>query len=289
MPFNVYDAAVKLPGFSLVHLPPPSGYESLVVNMVNPAAPFLADARVRVAIADAVNQAEIIHLAFHDNSVPAHSPVPPVPVTFLSEDARAGRFAVGFDPAKSRALLAEAGFTPGADGMMAKDGQRLEWTDLLSDGAPDLLALWQVVQSNLAAVGIRMNIRLMQFNQIISLMEREPSGWQTASIGWSFPGYPDMQTNYGTGAGENYGKFTDSETDALLKEVEDKPGREALFRLQDHLTGLQPFIILPQGAFTLLVRPGIEGLADAIQSNYLWALQKVHFTGERACDAQAAR
>ncbi|MGI4977118.1 MAG: peptide ABC transporter substrate-binding protein [Janthinobacterium lividum] len=289
LPFNVYDAARAIPGLALVKLPPQSGYESIVVNMRNPDAPFLADARVRQAIADAVNQDEVIHLAFHDSTVPVRSPVPPVPATFLSEDARAGRFPTGYDPAHARALLAQAGFTPGPDGILQKDGRRLEWTDLLSDAATDLLVEWQVVQANLLAIGIRMNIRLMQFNQIIALMDRDPSGWQTASIGWSFPNYPDMQINYGTGAGENYGHFSDPETDALLKQVQDQPGREALFRLQDHLAALQPFIIMPQGAYSLLVRPGVEGLGDALQANYLWALQKIHFSGERACDAQAAR
>ncbi len=289
VPFAVYDAALAIPGLRQVHLPPASGYESMVVNMANPEAPFLADVRVRQAIADAVDQDEIIRLAFHGNGVSAHTPVPPVPEIFLSADSRAGRFPVGHDPARARALLAEAGYSPGPDGILAKGGVRLEWTHLVSDTAPDLLTEWQVVQSNLASVGMRMNIRLMQFNQIIATVERDSSAWTTAAVGWSFPNYPDMQTNYGTGAGENWGKFSDPETDALLKQVQDEPGRDALFRLQDHLAALQPFIILPQGAYSLLARSGIEGLTEAIQANYLWALQKVRFTGERACDAQAAR
>ncbi len=289
VPFNVYDTAVVLAGFHVVRLPPASGYNSLVVNMANPATPFLADTRVRQAIADAINEDEIIRLAFHGNSVAVRSPVPPVPEAFASADAKAGRFPVGYDPAKARALLAEAGFTPGPDGVMTRDGRRLEWTNLLSDASADGLVLAQIVQANLASVGIRMNLRLMQFNQIIALMDRDTTGWETTSIGWSFPNYPDMQTNFGTGAGENWGKFSDPETDALLTRVQNEPGRDALFRLQDHLAALQPFIAMPQGAYSLLARPGIEGLPDAIQANYLWALQKIHFSGARACDAQAAR
>ena len=289
VPFNVYDAALALPGLRQVRLAPASGYNSLIINMRNPDAPFLADVRVRQAIADAIDQDEIIRLAFHGSSVPVRAPVPPVPATFLSENARAGRYPVGYDPARARALLTEAGFAPGPDGVMARDGHPLEWTNLLSDGSVDGLILYQIVQANLAAAGMRMNIRLMQFNQIISIMEREPSGWQSTSIGWSFPNYPDMQTNFGTDAGENWGKFSDPETDTLLRQVQDQPGRDALFKVQDHLAGLQPFIILPQGAYSLLVRPGIEGLTEAIQANYLWALQKIRFTGARACDAQAAR
>ncbi len=249
VPFDVYDAAVALPGLRLVHLPPASGYNSLVVNMANPATPFLADPRVRQAIADSINEDEIIRLAFHGNSVPVRSPVPPGARTrSRPPDAKAGRFPVGYDPVKARALLAEAGFTPGQDGVMQKDGRRLEWTNLLSDASVDGLVLAQIVQANLAAAGIRMNLRLMQFNQIIALMDRDTTGWETTSIGWSFPNYPDMQTNFGTGAGENWGKFSDPETDALLKRVQDEAGRDALFKLQDHLAALQPFIAMPQGA-----------------------------------------
>lgn len=289
VPFDVYDAAVALPGLRLVHLPPASGYNSLVVNMANPATPFLADPRVRQAIADSINEDEIIRLAFHGNGVPVRSPVPPVPDAFSSANAKAGRFPVGYDPVKARALLAEAGFAPGPDGVMVRDGRRLEWTNLLSDASVDGLVLAQIVQANLAAVGIRMNLRLMQFNQIIALMDRDTTGWETTSIGWSFPNYPDMQTNFGTGAGENWGKFSDPETDALLKQVQDEPGRDALFKLQDHLAALQPFIAMPHGDYALLVQPGIEGLSEAIQSNYLWALQKIRFVDEKSCDASPSR
>ena len=287
IPFNVYDAAIALPGLRIVHLPPASGYNSLVVNMANPATPFLADPRVRQAIADSIDEDEIIRLAFHGNSVPVRSFVPPVPEAFASPNTKAGRFPVGYDPKKARALLAEAGFTPGPDGIMEKDGRRLEWTDLLNDASEDGLVLAQIVQSNLAASGIRMNLRLMQFNQMLALMDRDTKGWETTSLGWGYPNYPDMQGNFGTG--ENWGKFSDPETDALLKRVQDEAGREALFELQDHLAALQPFIVMPQGDYSLLARPGIEGLTEAIQSNYLWALQKIRFIGERACDAQAAR
>ena len=285
LPFNVYDAATKLPGFRTVRQAPLSTINSLIPNLANPGTPFFKDLRVRQAIADAINEKEIIRLVYRGNSVRVRSPVPPVPEGFLSADARAGKFPVAYDPAKARALLAEAGWRPGPDGIMQKAGQRLEWTDLVTENSGDVLVLAQIVQDNLAAVGMRMNIRQMEFNQIIALTAGEPSGWQMASIGWSFPGYPDMQTNFGTGAGQNFGKYSDPTTDALLADVINKPGRDALFKLQDHLAAEQPFIFLPAGTYAMLAAPNIKGVTDAFQPNFLWKPEFLTFTGPRACDA----
>lgn len=285
IPFAVYDQAVKLPGFQVVRQQPYSGYNSLMPNMANPAVAFFRDVRVRQAIADAIDQDEIVRLVYHGNSVPVHDSIPPRPEAFLSPDARAGKYPTGYNPQKARALLAAAGWQPGPDGIMVKDGRRLEWTDLLSAGSNDGLVLTQVIQANLAAAGMRMNIRQMEFNQIIATQERDPLGWEMASIAWTFPSYPDMQTNFGTGAGQNFTKYSDPKTDALLAQVSGEPGRDALFALQDYLAAQQPFIFLPQGSYAMLTAPGIAGLTDAVQSNYLWKPEFLTFTGARACDA----
>ena len=89
---------------------------------------FFADVRVREAIADAINQPEMIGLAMHGHGYPVYGPVPPVPASFLSPAAQAGHYSVGYDPEKAKALLAVAGYAPGRDGIMQKDGKPLAFT-----------------------------------------------------------------------------------------------------------------------------------------------------------------
>src|SRR2546428_9679778 len=82
--------------------------------------PLLADRRVRQAITTAVNRQEMLDSFFNG------------PGTVISGPFAPGSWAYNLDvkplpfsPGRARALLAEAGFKPGADGIMEKGGQKL--------------------------------------------------------------------------------------------------------------------------------------------------------------------
>jgi peptide/nickel transport system substrate-binding protein len=85
-----------------------------------PSNPLVADLKVRQALLHATNSQEIIDTLFSDNYPKARSPLSSVSAGFvdLSSD-------LTFDAARANALLDEAGWKPGADGIREKDGQRL--------------------------------------------------------------------------------------------------------------------------------------------------------------------
>ena len=285
IPFATYDFATSLPGFRKVPLLPGSSNNTIIYNFASSTAAMFKDVRVRQAIADALDMKGMIDVVFHGQADALYSPIEPALKPFVSPDAKAGQFPVGYNPQHALALLAAAGYSRGADGVMQNNGVRLEWTDLLSSNSGDRLLLTQFLQADLARIGIRMNIRLMDFNQIIETMTRHPQDWQTASIGWTQFTYPDMQINFGTDAGENYGKFSNPQVDALATKVGIDPGREAMFQLQDLISTQQPFLFMPQGNYSLLTRPGIAGFRDAFQANYMWKLEYLTLSSSRACPA----
>jgi peptide/nickel transport system substrate-binding protein len=65
----------------------------------------------------------------------------------------------GFDPAKARALLSDAGWTPGPDGILTKAGQRLTFNLSAVTGGATGEATVQIVQSQLKAIGIDAKIK----------------------------------------------------------------------------------------------------------------------------------
>src|SRR5439155_542906 len=81
------------------------------------------------------------------------------PLTAVMLDDPALRQAYPFDPAKAKALLGEAGWQPGADGIRTKSGQRLEivLNAIEYGGGPDPTA--QIIQASLHEVGIDMKIK----------------------------------------------------------------------------------------------------------------------------------
>ena len=288
IPFSTYKKVSQLPGYRVVKLPPLPTYNGLYYNLRNPKVAFFKDVRVRQAIADAINQKAIIDVIYRGNGVPIYGPVPPANATFLSPDARAGRYPIGYDPAHARALLQQAGFSPGPDGIMQKDGVRLAMTALVSANNGDRLLIGEFVQADLAKIGIQFNLQQMDFNQLRALAYRSTDGWEASFIGSSFPSFPDLGATFTSTAQQNFSHVEDPLTDRLLDQLANTPGREALYAAQDRISETQPQLFLPSGNAPLLARDGVEGYEQAIQSNFLWKPEYLRLTGSRACPTATA-
>ncbi len=109
------------------------------------SGPF-ADARVRRAVAHAIKRDEVVKAAFFGRGAPLEG-LPMVKGSAFFDEARSR--ALAYDPAKSRALLAEAGLPNGFS------------TSLLSTATYGMHKdTAEIVQQNLAAVGIQVELRL---------------------------------------------------------------------------------------------------------------------------------
>jgi peptide/nickel transport system substrate-binding protein len=95
---------------------------------------------------------------------------------------QAGHYPVSYDPAKSRELLKQAGYTPGPDGIMQKNGQRLSFTLLMLSGDEHIEQMIVELQAELRAVGIQAKIREIEFNQMLSLLDTPGPGWEAAGL-----------------------------------------------------------------------------------------------------------
>jgi len=105
----------------------------------NPTPQDLLDPRVRQALLLAVNRPELAHAVFAEYGVVADSWVHPSFATYATlKDAMTPH---PYDPRRASALLAEAGWTPGADGVLQKGGQRFSMTMRDLDGENDPLIL----------------------------------------------------------------------------------------------------------------------------------------------------
>jgi peptide/nickel transport system substrate-binding protein len=140
----------------------------------------ISDARVRRAIGHAINTDEIARIGYEGLAVPMLSPIAP---TIWGYWDGVKPFALDFNPDKARALLREAGYSPGPGGIMQKDGRPLEftvWTYALMTN----VRLAIVVQSQLRNVGITMKIEQLE---VATLLAQTPKGEHDAiliSYGW---------------------------------------------------------------------------------------------------------
>ena len=279
IPFDLYAKALKLPGDEVVALPPSYSWNELIPNMANKSTLFFGDVRVRQALADAIDQQRIVDLVMHGLGEPVYGPVPPYPTTFLSPAARAGQFGVGYDPAKAKALLAAAGFSAGADGMLRKDGQPLAFTLLIPAGLPLRIEIAESIQQDLQAVGIAMQVRQMEFNQLLAAMVGQPQQWQAILIGMNLGGYPSGEELFSQGAALNNNGYANAQMDKFITQSTDVPGMSGLFAYQDFASEQQPVIFLPNERYSVLVRKGLHGVQDFLNPLGSWAPEKLFCTG----------
>lgn len=124
----------------------------------NATRPHLSDARVRRAIAHAIRREDIVKAAFFGRGSPLEGlPVPPGSPYHDAELATGWRY----DPARARALLAEAGVPNGFSTNILSTAQY----GMHKDTA-------EVVQQHLAAVGVQAELRLPDWPTRVTLGNR---------------------------------------------------------------------------------------------------------------------
>jgi len=122
--------------------------------LLNTTKAPLDDVKVRRALNHAVDKEALLATVYKGIGLKAFAPL-----TAAMMDDPSLRQAYPFDPAKAQALLAEAGWQPGADGIRTKGGARLEivLNAIEYGGGPEPTA--QLVQSSLREVGIDLKIK----------------------------------------------------------------------------------------------------------------------------------
>lgn len=116
--------------------------------------PLLSDLRVRQALVAGVNAKEIVDTLFTKNYPVATSTLSSSALGYKDESAH-----YKFDPKKAKALLDEAGWKPGADGIREKDGQRLSFAVYESKPQPQSKPTLELVSQQLKKIGVELKVK----------------------------------------------------------------------------------------------------------------------------------
>lgn len=114
----------------------------------------LNEKKVRQAIAHAVNRKQIVDNIMAGQAVVVHTDTPPQSAYFNPNVPT-----YSYDPAKAVKLLEDAGFTKGPDGIMTRDGKKLQYTLMYSSGLATRDGMAQLMQSNLKEIGIALELK----------------------------------------------------------------------------------------------------------------------------------
>ncbi len=289
LPYDLWNATFRLPGIQRVALGPQGQTASMVLNLRNPSAPFLDEVAVRDAIARATDQKRMIDIVLHGQSLPQEGFVATADSAEIPPELRGGGGPMSYDPAAARALLDAAGWHPGRDGIRVKAGRRLAFTILIPSEAPDEILSTQLMQADLARVGIAVDIKEVEFNQLIARMLGAHDGWDAVQLAWGGGAYPDGTQWFEPGSSGNYGGYADPTMDKLLAAATTDAGDGPLFALEREVVAQQPQIFLPDGNAFVLARDGLGGL-DRLAAGPSGEITPEYLTlgGKLSCDAPHA-
>lgn len=125
---------------------------------INRTIPPLDDVRVRQALAAAINVDDLVRYVGRDVGPKGCSVVPP---GYLGEDCSTGAYK--FDPARTKALLAEAGH---ANGLTLK---------VTASNISSQLPIMEIVQAQLAKVGIKLELNVVDHPTYHSQIRKDAS------------------------------------------------------------------------------------------------------------------
>jgi len=281
VPMPLWNAVQHLPGTYIVNMAPEPDWNNISVNFQNPQVDFFDDVRVRDAMEDAIDQTSIINLADHGQGAADYGPVPPALHAFLTPAMQAGIYPVGFNLAKSRALLAAAGWSPGSDGIMQKNGKRLSFVDLLSSGDAQLEQEAEIIQAEFRRAGIEMKVREIDFNLLLALIN-QPLAWQAAQYANNATSYPSGEGFFSTGATYNNEGYSDKTMDALIAASVNRPGLNNLYAYETYASAQQPFIFFETDGTPILADERIHGIADFIDPAGNFSPEQLYCTAPAA-------
>lgn len=135
---------------------PPIANVSLFINQT--VAP-LDDPAVREAMAFAIDRSRVSSIGEYGYEPPANQAGIVTP-TFKSwlDGSLVAKYGYGYDPSKAMSMLEKAGYKKGPNGVFEKNGKQLAFSVINIGGNSDWVASLQVIQQELAAVGIKVTV-----------------------------------------------------------------------------------------------------------------------------------
>ena len=222
---------------------PAGQYYYIGVNMTEGP---LADQRVRQAISFAVNRDNVVAAAEFGLAQVTQDPIP-------STSAWAFGYApYGYDPARARELLAAAGYPNG-----------FEMEIMPTTFVEASIRAAQVIQADLAAVGIRATIRTLEWAEW--LQEQGEGNYDTYVCSWNGLVDPDdfYYAQHRTGEVFNFTGYSNPTVDSLLDEarlVTDFDERKAIYaQVNQAIVDDAPYIYLYNELWTHGYRPYVRG------------------------------
>ena len=241
------NAFVNDPRFN-VFTSPSSSYTYIGWNLKRP---LFQDPLVRRALAHAVDVPSMVRFILYGHGLQSTGLFTPQ-MWFFNPSIQP----FAYDPEKARELLAEAGWKPGPDGILQKNGERFSFTLITNNGNEVRRDIATLTQDGLKQLGIEVKVELYEW--AVFLKNHINKGdFDAMVLGWSLGNsYDQFQIWHSSQANPeqlNVVGYKSAKADRLLDEIRQEYNREKIIRMAGDLQRTiyedQPYLFLyvPEG------------------------------------------
>lgn len=208
--------------------------------------PLFADVKVRKAVSCAINKDDIISGVKRGLAEKLTGPFMPGHWAYSGKAV-----SYDFDMEKAAALLAEAGWVKGSDGILEKGGKKFEFTIMTNQGNKEREQIAAIIQQQLQLLGIKAEVRILAWNIFITEFI-DKKKFDAIVMGWSLSRDPDAYEIWHsskTKEGEfNFISYSNPEVDGLLEEgrttFDIKKRTAAYNRIHEIIADEAPYVFL---------------------------------------------
>lgn len=256
-----YNVLRGVPNVRIV-VTPQNAYRALYINT---ESPIVSDVRVRRALAYAIDKNQLVEKVTHGTGTVASEDIP----TFMWAYNKHVRV-YPYDPSRARAMLADAGWRPGPDGILVKGGRQLSLLLVLRQGAAGDTSMAVMVQSWLRAVGIKATIKTYPGSMLFALGPSgvlDPGKYDLDISGFTSSADPDdsdeFTCNHRPPNGFNWTRYCTREMDILQGQAlstYDRAARQTAYaKIEDLLASDVPQVYI-------YYQPQISAINPALQN-----------------------
>ena len=226
------------------------------------------DLRVRKALAEAVNIPQMIKYILYGRGVQSTGIFTPK-MWFFNPKVQP----LPYDPKAAAALLDEAGWKVGPDGIRVKDGKRLSFTLLANNGNDVRRDIATLVQDDLRKIGVEVKVEIYEWSVLLKRFVNKGE-FDAIVLGWGLGNDYDQYAIWHSSKTHpeelNFVHYKNTEVDHLLTDLCQEYSRPEILRLtaklQQTIYADQPYIFLfvPEGTSVMwknsyrIRRPGSQ-------------------------------
>jgi peptide/nickel transport system substrate-binding protein len=202
------------------------GYTYIGWNELRGGKEFFQSKPLRQALTYGLNMDLVIEkiLFGEGTKMVAHTP----PVSWAYDPTGLNDYK--YDPAKAQQLIEEDGWTKGADGIYAKNGQKLEFDIITNSGNKVRETLLQVATEQYKQIGVDVTPKTESFEALVDRLNKskDPTygdqgghDFDAVILGWALGADPDAYSIWHSsqaGTGNNFVAFKNAEADKAMEE-----------------------------------------------------------------------